>query len=137
MQEGRYRKNIFLAAYMLVGGKIGYDVKWPFAQEQLFKNRVAKVERISQKMLRDMIAQAASQVAHQFREAVFIQVHHQQPCGSELQQRLYEGRANAASPADDEHRMPVDSLGQCIVASFQVCLEKAGVAAGNVLGEEK
>lgn len=73
-----YGENIIFAADMLVGCKVGNDMKEPMGFENLFKHGIAKVYGVGDKLFWNIVAALAPEVAHQFSQPVFVGVNHHQ-----------------------------------------------------------
>ena len=122
---------------MLVRRKVGHDVKRPFPLQQPRKYRITETNGVGLVIGGHQHAGRAAQVACEFCEPVFVDIHHIQSRWLPVPQRgSNKRRANGAGTTDDEHARPVQLLAQLWRVLLQIGFEEAALAADYVLLDE-
>ena len=136
LEKGLHAVNVLLGADVLMGGEISHDVEAASVTEHLLKDRRREIHGIGDVIFRYIHTLCGAKIPGQFRQSVFVVIHHHQRRGLEWQQCLDEAGADGAGPADDEHRLSCDFFAEGVPVGLDVGAEHGHRAFGDVLTDK-
>ena len=97
LEQGFHTVNVLLGADVLMGGEISHDVEAASVTEHLLKDRRREIHGIGDVIFRYIHTLCGAKIPGQFRQSVFVVIHHHQRRGLEWQQCLDEAGAPMTS----------------------------------------
>ena len=123
---------VLLAAHMLMGRKVGDDVEAFLLAEDPLEDGIREVERIATELVRNIQAFRAANIAHQFGEAVLVEIDNDDAFRLEAKDCLDETGTYRTGTTDDADSLVLDLLRKLFLVCLDVRSEHAGLTTGYV-----